>query len=76
MFNGFGTKPLAPRFLAFSLNSSIKRFECTDDWTDEDLFKVLPENSYSIKVGLTQSHAKFNLRNYVEVINLLEDLTK
>ena len=47
-----------------------------DDWTDEDLFKTLPETAYSIRVGLTSSHAKFNLHNHSEVIQLLEQLTK
>ena len=47
-----------------------------DDQADEDLFKVLPENSYSIKVGLSKSYAKFNLRNHREVVQLLTDLTK
>ncbi|HET7404550.1 MAG TPA: bifunctional alpha,alpha-trehalose-phosphate synthase (UDP-forming)/trehalose-phosphatase, partial [Candidatus Bathyarchaeia archaeon] len=47
-----------------------------DDQADEDLFKVLPDNSYSIKVGLAKSYAKFNLRNHREVVQLLTDLTK
>ncbi|MDI6641750.1 MAG: bifunctional alpha,alpha-trehalose-phosphate synthase (UDP-forming)/trehalose-phosphatase [Elusimicrobiota bacterium] len=47
-----------------------------DDWTDEDLFKILPEKSYSIKVGLTPSYAKFNLHNYKEVVQLLEQLVR
>ena len=47
-----------------------------DDQADEDLFKVLPEKSYSIKVGPAKSYAKFNLRNHREVVQLLTDLTK
>lgn len=47
-----------------------------DDWTDEDLFKVLPDTAYSIKVGMTPSHAKFNLRNYKEVQRLIEEIVK
>lgn len=47
-----------------------------DDWTDEDLFKILPEKVYSIRVGMTISYAKYNLRNYNEVINLLTGLVK
>src|SRR2546427_449367 len=47
-----------------------------DDLADEELFKVLPENSYSIKVGLAKSYAKFNLKNHRDVIQLLTDLTK
>jgi trehalose 6-phosphate synthase/phosphatase len=45
-----------------------------DDYTDEDLFKVLPETAYSIKVGLAHSYAKFHLRSHVEVTKLLEQL--
>jgi trehalose 6-phosphate synthase/phosphatase len=47
-----------------------------DDWTDEDLFKVLPETAYSIRVGITQSYARFNLYDYTGVIQLLEQLIK
>jgi trehalose 6-phosphate synthase/phosphatase len=45
-----------------------------DDWTDEDLFKALPENSYTIRVGLTPSFANYYLRNYIEVIRFLRKL--
>jgi trehalose 6-phosphate synthase/phosphatase len=45
-----------------------------DDYTDEDLFKVVPAAAYSIKVGMTQSYARFNLHSYIEAINLLEQL--
>ena len=43
-----------------------------DDLTDEDLFKVLPKKAYSIKVGLTQTHAKFNVHDHLDVLQLLE----
>jgi len=46
-----------------------------DDWTDEDLFKVLPKTAYSIKVGLTSSHARFNLHNFIEVQKLLKEIS-
>ncbi len=45
-----------------------------DDWTDEDMFKVLPETAYSIRVGMRSSHAKFNLYSHKEVIELLKEL--
>jgi len=45
-----------------------------DDLTDEDLFKALPETAYSIRVGMTQSQARYNLHNYMEVRKLLEKL--
>ncbi len=47
-----------------------------DDWTDEDIFAILPQTAYSIRVGMTHSQARFNLRSYHEVIRLIEDLTK
>jgi trehalose 6-phosphate synthase/phosphatase len=45
-----------------------------DDQTDEDVFSVLPETAYSIKVGLGPSQAKFNLNSQRNVISLLEEL--
>jgi trehalose 6-phosphate synthase/phosphatase len=47
-----------------------------DDWTDEDLFKILPQTAYSIKVGMTSSYAKFNLHNSIEVQKLIEEFIK
>ncbi len=32
-----------------------------DDWTDEDLFKALPEGAFSIKIGYATTHARFFL---------------
>lgn len=45
-----------------------------DDWTDEDLFPVLPENAISIRVGIGRTRARFNLRNPHEAVRLLDDL--
>ncbi|MDY7030623.1 MAG: bifunctional alpha,alpha-trehalose-phosphate synthase (UDP-forming)/trehalose-phosphatase [Thermodesulfobacteriota bacterium] len=45
-----------------------------DDWTDEDVFHVLPEMGYSIKVGLRPSLAKFNVESPKAVLSLLKDL--
>lgn len=45
-----------------------------DDWTDEDIFSVLPEGAYSIKVGLGPSKAKFNLSSVGEVRSMLREL--
>ena len=46
-----------------------------DDTTDEDMFKVMPENAISIKVGDGASVAKYNIKSQAEVITLLESLT-
>lgn len=47
-----------------------------DDWTDEDLFKVLPNKAYSIKVGRSSSQAKFNVGGYQEIRRLLAEMAK
>lgn len=46
-----------------------------DDWTDEDLFKLLLEyKAYTIKVGTPQSYAKFFVRDYQDVRKILKEL--
>jgi trehalose 6-phosphate synthase/phosphatase len=47
-----------------------------DDWTDEDLFAVLPDTAFSIRVGLVNSRARFNLNDSAEVFELLESLVR
>ena len=47
-----------------------------DDWTDEDLFSVLPPHAYSIKVGLRMSKAKFNVKSHADVKALFQHLVK
>lgn len=43
-----------------------------DDWTDEYMFKEVPEGGYSIKVGFQKSKAKYYVKNTQEVRKLLE----
>lgn len=45
-----------------------------DDVTDEDIFKVLPNDAITIKVGSTLSEAKYYLTNQKEVRKLLWSL--
>jgi trehalose 6-phosphate synthase/phosphatase len=47
-----------------------------DDYTDEDLFKALPDSAITIKVGSNISAAKFYLRSPVEVRRFLFNLTE
>ncbi|MGH7871995.1 MAG: bifunctional alpha,alpha-trehalose-phosphate synthase (UDP-forming)/trehalose-phosphatase, partial [Candidatus Binatia bacterium] len=47
-------------------------FAAGDDATDEDLFRVMPGSAVTIRVGIAGSHARYNLRQSVEVIALLE----
>lgn len=56
-----------------SLNDYDFIFAAGDDETDEDLFRKLPENSYSIKIGLNPSYANYNLKRYTELVSLLEN---
>jgi trehalose 6-phosphate synthase/phosphatase len=47
-----------------------------DDWTDEDLFKVLPATAYSIKVSYGPSQARFYLESSQLARNTLRKLVK
>ncbi len=47
-----------------------------DDFTDEDLFKALPDSAITIKVGTGASLAKFYVRNPTEVRGLLASLAE
>ena len=45
-----------------------------DDKTDEFLFEALPDFAYTIRVGLSSSIAKYNIKDVYTLIKLLEDL--
>ena len=47
-----------------------------DDYTDEDMFSVLPKRAYSIKVGRSISSARFNVDSVVAIRSLLEQLLR
>ncbi|MDW7680867.1 MAG: trehalose-phosphatase, partial [bacterium] len=47
-----------------------------DDWTDEDIFRVLPKNAYSIKVGIASTEAKYKIKSPKEVRTLLTKLAE
>ncbi|WP_037573501.1 bifunctional alpha,alpha-trehalose-phosphate synthase (UDP-forming)/trehalose-phosphatase [Sporocytophaga myxococcoides] len=40
-----------------------------DDWTDEDMFKEMPEHAYTIKIGSSLSAAKYTLPHYIQGVN-------
>jgi trehalose 6-phosphate synthase/phosphatase len=46
-------------------------FAAGDDRTDEDMFRMLPPEAYSIRVGLMQSAARFNVNQQKDIIALL-----
>ncbi len=46
-----------------------------DDWTDEDLFKVLRDkNAYTVKIGIESSNAKYHLYSFKDVRILLRNI--
>jgi trehalose 6-phosphate synthase/phosphatase len=47
-----------------------------DDWTDEDTFKVMPEEAITIKVGGNSSEAKFSVHSPKDVRKLLIELVQ
>lgn len=46
-----------------------------DDWTDEDTFKAMPKNSYTIRVGYAYTAANYNIKSFRQVRNLLAKLS-
>ena len=47
-----------------------------DDYTDEDMFKVMPDRAYSIKVGFGESSASYQVDTVKDVVNILDQITK
>ncbi len=45
-----------------------------DDWTDEDMFEVMPPSAFSVKVGLGVSKAKYRVDRPYEVRTILRSL--
>jgi trehalose 6-phosphate synthase/phosphatase len=45
-----------------------------DDYTDEDMFEALPEFAYSIKVGLHETHARYQVASVEKLRELLKSL--
>ncbi len=50
-------------------------FAAGDDWTDEDTFKAMPDQAYTIKVGVSSSAAKYRVESYKDIRQVLTDLT-
>lgn len=46
-----------------------------DDWTDESLFSVLPGESFSVRIGLSASTARFNVESAEDTLQILERLS-
>lgn len=45
-----------------------------DDQTDEDMFSVLDDKSYTIRIGNEKSRAKYHLKSFQDVRQLLKKL--
>jgi len=48
-------------------------FSMGDDWTDEFMFKELPESTYTVKVGLKKTIAKYYIDGTKQVRTLVKD---
>jgi trehalose 6-phosphate synthase/phosphatase len=46
-----------------------------DDYTDEDMFESLPEQAFTIKVGLQETEALFHLKDVSSVYELLKKIS-
>jgi trehalose 6-phosphate synthase/phosphatase len=46
-----------------------------DDWTDEDLFRVLPPTAFSVRVGVANTAARYYLGNPAAVRRVLRELS-
>lgn len=51
-------------------------FAIGDDWTDEYMFRELPEMAHTIKVGLKHTSAKYKVESVPAVRNILKELTQ
>jgi len=51
-------------------------FAAGDDWTDEDIFNILPDDAWSIKVGSGVSRARFRVDRTENVRELLKRLAE
>jgi len=47
-----------------------------EDWSDEDIFKILPETAYSIKIKPGSTHARYYLDSLQSARKLLSDLAE
>jgi trehalose 6-phosphate synthase/phosphatase len=45
-----------------------------DDWTDEDMFRALPESAFSVRVGLSATAARYYLSSHAAVRRTLREM--
>jgi trehalose-6-phosphatase len=58
-----------------AMNQSDFVLAIGDDWTDEDLFRALPPEASTIRVGVAQTAALYRLGNHAAVRKLLRELS-
>jgi trehalose 6-phosphate synthase/phosphatase len=46
-----------------------------DDYTDEDMFEVMPKSAYSIKVGVETTSARYQLNGVDDIMRLLTEIS-
>lgn len=51
-------------------------FVLGEDWSDEDIFKILPETAYSIKIAPGSTHARYYVESPQSARKLLFDLAE
>ncbi len=68
--SGFDKGMAASKFVANVKSDFIMAMG--DDKTDEDIFRSLPPESITIKIGITSSLAKYNLANQNEVSRIID----
>ncbi|HKR81920.1 MAG TPA: bifunctional alpha,alpha-trehalose-phosphate synthase (UDP-forming)/trehalose-phosphatase [Candidatus Saccharimonadales bacterium] len=82
MFNGNKIIEVKPRAIRKSnivieiLDSDYPDFIfCAgDDYTDEDMFEAMPETAYTVKVGLRETHARFQVPSVEKLRDILKSL--
>lgn len=47
-----------------------------DDSTDEDLFKIIPDTGFTIKVGISPTNARYNIEDQSRIIEILSQFVR
>jgi trehalose 6-phosphate synthase/phosphatase len=70
--SGYDKGSVAAKLLALASYDFI--LAIGDDKTDEDLFRALPEQALTVKIGVMASLAKYNLKDQEGVVRLIDHL--
>jgi trehalose 6-phosphate synthase/phosphatase len=47
-----------------------------DDYTDEDMFKTLPDDAHTVKVGFGTTHAKHQVSKLERILGIIESMSR